>query len=229
MTRKIFKSKQNSSCISRKKKPIKKSLARIFPDYHLLSPSCHTPTSQLTIYRNKKEKREEKENKKKERRNWSPGQKSHPAFRSAIDYRFTGRWASRHSSKSRWIDRATIYERSVRREKSSILIAMVCIRRTQGTGEVTGVVPSTIPPDYDTHTRRVAPTRSKHTLEIFSVVCYSPCSLGLSGRSIDRIDRFRGGRPTNDAKLVSTTRWTRWIVCKKKSWRITEPRYRAKW
>lgn len=87
LTRKIFKSKQDSLHFERKKT---NQLDKDFAIINFVHVRSLLPTSQLTTHRNKKEK-EKKREEKGEEKLVTARQKSHPGFRSAIDYRFTGR------------------------------------------------------------------------------------------------------------------------------------------
>lgn len=102
LTRKIFKSKQDSLHFERKKT---NQLDKDFAIINFVHVRSLLPTSQLTTHRNKKGK--EKKEKKKERRNWSLPVKNliRGSDRRSITVSRAGE-RPRHSSKSRWIDRA---------------------------------------------------------------------------------------------------------------------------
>lgn len=162
--------RSKTRCISGEKN---KSIGQRFRfDYQFRSPSIPltTPINQLTALKKKRKKR-----KKGEQKLVSPRQKSHPGLRSAIDYRFTGRWASRHSSKSRWIDRAIERSANGLPPRKILRLSRWSAFAARKRGEVTGVVAPTIPGLRHTQGGTARPVRNA-TLEIFSVVCYSPCS-----------------------------------------------------
>lgn len=170
MAKDRYLNRSKTRCISGEKN---KSIGQRFRfDYQFRSPSIPltTPINQLTALKKKRKKR-----KKGEQKLVSPRQKSHPGLRSAIDYRFTGRWASRHSSKSRWIDRAIERSANGLPPRKILRLSRWSAFAARKRGEVTGVVAPTIPGLRHTQGGTARPVRNA-TLEIFSVVCYSPCS-----------------------------------------------------
>lgn len=175
-------------CISGEKN---KSIGQRFRDYQFRSPSIPltTPINQLTALKKKRKKR-----KKGEQKLVSPRQKSHPGLRSAIDYRFTGRWASRHSSKSRWIDRAI--ERSANGLPPRKILRLsrwsAFAARKRGN--------RCCCPDYSritTHAGWHRSTRSKrHVGNLFSRLLFTVLAVYRPDLSIGSIDSAAVGRQT---------------------------------
>lgn len=194
LTRKIFKSKQDSLHFERKKT---NQLDKDFAIINFVHVRSLLPTSQLTTHRNKKGK--EKKEKKKERRNWSLPVKNliRGSDRRSITVSRAGERPGIRVNHVGSIERSNDLRTVCRREKSSAYRDGLHSRRTQPRRGNRCCCPD-YSPDYDT--RGVAPRwKSFQSFAIHR-------ARRLSARSIDRIDRSRGGRPTNERREIRVNR-----------------------